>query len=342
MNEITPRFCVAVTASGHTTTEEHGLDARELFLHRQLYCATKPVVALAYLALLEQHGFDCTRTNIALDGTLGEGDGIPVLDLLAHRTNLAQPDYWFAMAMPLRMHDELFEQFARDQRAAATDRRVQYSECLTWWLLGRSADRLLGERFDYHLTTSLAALLGERRIMLVCDPVLAAHPYEGLSTCFLDDGHDTVPMLHGVARRARVLTSSHFGGFGEAYALGDWYRALLHAIDGDRSEPGASELFPTKAVLDRLRDRHLTDEDGVKRSYELGFMVNLHENGFRDQLSAEVIGHHGAGGSLFAFADPKRNRVVVAVADTFHQTIERRNAQLRAAARAAMRELVTT
>ncbi len=331
------KFCIAALSGPDVKIEEHGLDARELRLPRQLYCTTKPVVALAYLALLERHGIDCTRAGIDLDGALVENGGLSVLDILSHRTGLTQPDYWMSMAMPARIHDSMFQQFASDQSATESRQanRARYSEVLTWWLLRRTGDALCGGNFDRALTHFLDVLLGERRLLMAPDPLLLSAPYESLSTGFLDDGTDVVPMLHGIGRRARLLTSSHFGGFGTPIALADWYLALLRVRRGDRAVPGAAALFPSAALLERLADDRLFDGDGARRSYELGFQINLHEHGFNGSIGPGAFGHHGAGGSLFACADPTDDTVWFGVADTFHTTIERRDAQIRAVASAA-------
>ena len=131
----------------------------ELEQVRSLYCATKPMVAMGVLALLERADADWTTARVDARGRLREDGAWTIPDLLARRTPLLRPTFWEVLRLPLgRAEPELA---ARAEQTAATGGGpVGNSEVLAWYVLAEAADRLDGSGLGWGAPAGTAGRRG--------------------------------------------------------------------------------------------------------------------------------------------------------------------------------------
>jgi hypothetical protein len=208
----------------------------ELEQVRSLYCATKPMVAMGVLALLERADVDWTTARVDPRGRLLEDGAWTIPDLLARRTPLLRPTFWEVLRLPLgRAEPELA---ARAEQTAATGGGpVGNSEVLAWYVLAEAADRLAGAGWAGALQQELRAVVGPR-LWLLPDRELLDLPLEAMSTLTAEHDGAEVPLVYALTVRSRALTSPYLGGYGSFAAVVAWFQALGRHLRG--GEPTSS------------------------------------------------------------------------------------------------------
>jgi hypothetical protein len=280
---------------------EHGVDAVEAELVRSLHCATKPMVALAFMSLLERTGLPFSTSWIDPEGQLGDTGRWRVAELLAHRSELRGPTVWEAMRLPLgSLEGALDASLARTSRYGGP---TGYSDVLAWFLLVRAGSRLAGSDVAHDVEAAARDVVGPR-LWLWPDRELLDLPREAMTTVAARHGVVPVPLVFALTRRARALTSPYLGGYGSFAALVGWFRALAAHLAWGGS---ASALFPSSAYFFEALGSTRPD-DGYAASFE-----RLQGEG----VDGELLGVQAAGGSLSVRLEPSSGAVVAVLGDTF-------------------------
>lgn len=292
--------------SGSHRYEEQGLSADAAERVRCLYCASKPMVAMAVLSLLEQAGVELEGACVdGPDGRLVDEGGWPVADLLWHRSPFVGPTIWEALRFPLgTLEDELSRAARAAARAAADGGRAGYSDVLAWFLLSRLAIALAGHSWPAELQGALRALVGPA-LWLRPDRELLGLPVEAQITLLARHRGAEVPMVHALTRRTRALASPYLGAFGSFAAVVSWFQAFASHL---HAGAGVTPLFPSANYLGRALERCGRPGQRHAASFELRAPATA---------SARLVGVEAAGGALSVWFDPATARVVGVLGGTF-------------------------
>ena len=230
-------------AGGSHRYEERGLPADAAERVRCLYCASKPMVAMAVLSLLEQADVELEQARVEVaDGRLVDEGGCPVADLLWHRSPFVGPTIWEALRFPLgTLEDELSRAAAR---AAVDGGRAGYSDVLAWFLLARLATALAGRSWVADLQRALRELVGPA-LWLRPDRELLELPVEAQITLLARHRGAEVPMVHALTRRTRALASPYLGAVGSFAAVVSWFQAFASHV---HAGGGVTPLFPFRGL----------------------------------------------------------------------------------------------
>ena len=293
---------VRAQATGSHRYEERGLPADAAERVRCLYCASKPMVAMAVLSLLEQADVELERARVEVtDGRLVDEGGCPVADLLWHRSPFVGPTIWEALRFPLgTLEDEL----SRAARAAADGGRPGYSDVLAWFLLARLATALAGRSWAADLQRALRELIGPA-LWLRPDRGLLELPVEAQVTLLARHRGAEVPMVHALTRRTRALASPYLGAVGSFAAVVSWFRAFVSHV---HAGGGVTTLFPSAAYLGRALERCGRSGQRHAASFEVRAP---------GPASARLVGVQAAGGALSVWFDPVTAQVVGVLGGTF-------------------------
>ena len=290
-------------AGGSHRYEERGLPADAAERVRCLYCASKPMVAMAVLSLLEQADVELEQARVEVaDGRLVDEGGCPVADLLWHRSPFVGPTIWEALRFPLgTLEDELSRAAAR---AAVDGGRVGYSDVLAWFLLARVATALAGRAWVADLQRALRELVGPA-LWLRPDRELLELPVEAQITLLARHRGAEVPMVHALTRRTRALASPYLGAVGSFAAVVSWFQAFASHV---HAGGGVTPLFPSAAYLGRALERCGRSGQRHAASFE------VRAPGL---ASARLVGVQAAGGALSVWFDPVTARVAGVLGGTF-------------------------
>jgi hypothetical protein len=290
-------------AGGSHRYEELGLSADAAERVRCLYCASKPMVAMAVLGLLEQAGVELEQARVEVaDGRLVDDGGCRVADLLWHRSPFVGPTIWEALRFPLgTLEDELWRAATR---AAADGGREGYSDVLAWFLLARLATALAGRSWLADLQRALRKVVGPA-LWLRPDRELLELPVGAQITLLARHRGADVPMAHALTRRTRALASPYLGAVGSFAAVVSWFQAFAsHVYAGG----GVTPLFPSPAYLGRALER--CGRSGQHHAASLEVRA-------AGSAAARLVGVQAAGGALSVSFDPATARVVGVLGGTF-------------------------
>jgi hypothetical protein len=291
----------------------------ELEKVRSLYCATKPMVAMGVLALLERSGVDWTEARLDAGGRLRDDGPWAVSDLLARRTPLVRPTFWEVLRLPCGHAEPVLRECAQ-QAAATCGGRPGTSEVLVWYLLAEIAAGVAGAGWAGAFQGDLRAVLGPR-LWLVPDRELLDLPVDAMATLTAEHQGADVPLVYALTVRSRALTSPSLGGYGSFAAVVSWFAALGRHL---RSDSSASTLFPDAA---RLRAALAAvavagdDDTGAVRP-AVGLEVVIAEDG------RPRVGLQAAGGALCVELDPATGAVLGVLGSRFLAETRRRRAWL--------------
>ena len=282
----------------------------ELQKVRSLYCATKPMVAMGVLALLERHGVDWTTARTDAQGRLHDGGPWAITDLLARRTPLLRPTFWEVLRLPLGRAEPVLAGCA-ERAATGPGAPTGHSEVLAWYVLARVATRVAGEGWAGELQAALRSTVGPR-LWLLPDRELLDLPVDAMVTLTADLRGADVPLVYAFTVRSRALTSPYLGGYGSFAAVVTWFEALGRHLGG---EPGFAPLFPHPG---RLQAELAVAAEGSGAPAALGLeMVRGTDGGPRLALQA-------AGGALCAELDPATGVVTAVLGSRFLDDPHRR------------------
>jgi CubicO group peptidase (beta-lactamase class C family) len=293
---------VSGRAAGSHRYEERGLPADAAERVRCLFCASKPMVAMAVLSLLEQAHLELEHVRVGADGRRVDEGGYAVADLLWHRSPFVGPTIWEALRYPLgTLEDELCRAAAR---AAAGGGRPGYSDVLAWFVLTRLAEALAGQSWVAELQRSLRGLVGPS-LWLRPDRELLELPAEAQMTLLARHRGGEVPMVHALTRRTRALVSPYLGALGSYAAVVSWFQAFASHV---HAGAGATEVFPSAGYLGRALE--CCGRPGQRHAAALEVRAP-------GTACGRLVGVQAAGGALSVWFDPATARVVGVLGGTF-------------------------
>ncbi len=290
-----------------------------------LYCATKPVTALAALSLVEEG-------RLSLDASLAEHlpwladhwiGRLTVEDLLNHRTNLHRVGAVLPMATePSRRAALLLSLPEVDLEGTRA-----YSDFGAWFLLSHVVEAVAGEDFRDFAHRRVIAPYGidERDLNLGIPPELLG-PWRPDISINVYRREDTG--LHPLAAEAAAIWACEwnppFSSYGSARGLAQFYRGVLN----DRAGAGTAVSQVTAVDATTARATYHDPRFEREASFGLGFMTNMPLFRLGDAPSERSFGHAGIGGGAVAWADPDHDLaaaiVVNAVFDELPDLLEAR------------------
>jgi CubicO group peptidase (beta-lactamase class C family) len=275
-----------------------------------VYCAGKPVVAVALACLVEdgEVSFDDRLGDLLDDDPPPQIAAILLGDLLSHSSGLhrlAQRQY---MSTPAHRLDALVASVVIPP-GWRPGRDIGYSEVAAWHLLDRVVTALSGETTRCFVDRRVLEPIGVTSDLIVggmsSEEFVALEHRLGVNASLVGDSFD--PLLMERTPRQRCAANPAVGTSATAGGLGRFYGELLRALDGDSKVVGQD-------VLAAMVQTHVTGPDQVMGrdcSYGLGFMTELASHRFGHRCSPSAFGHSGNGGMTAAFGDPE-NGIVIA------------------------------
>jgi CubicO group peptidase (beta-lactamase class C family) len=284
----------------------HGVTPETVF---RIYCATKPIAALAVARLVDDGTVELDAPLApVLPSVRALADGVSLRHLMTHTAGLYQPDAFGFELIPATQRGRVI-----DNLPLPTEWRLgkdaAYSEYIGWHLIGRVLESTTGR--------PLREILRES----VLDPLEMADTFVGMTDEDFTDNLDRIgmnfdlrhdrslPLLLERSQRWCTECNCAHGGYTTARDLARLYSGVLAQLENGR-QPG----LPSAETLEqfcstarpRLYDRVLRREC----EYGLGFMVDLAEHEFSEACSPASFGHSGWLGGSFGFADPAHRLAV--------------------------------
>lgn len=303
--------CVLDTAVGTT----HLKEPFERSTLSALYCAAKPLVAVATLQLVAEG-------ELSLDDRLGDVvDGLDALgapwiaqrtieQVLGHTAGLHVINTVLARILPERSREAWL--VASEPPVAwrfGVDRA--YAEFGGWYLLGKAIESLTERPYEDHVTDAVLLPYGVEPYDLVVrfDEQRYDRLHDRISATYDLTMDQPVPLLAEVGPETACEWNPSFGTYGTMSALATFYQGLLADLDGAELVLPASLLSAATAARLPIHHDVVLDRDA---GFGLGFMTPLSSHFFGDGPSPRAFGHAGQGGTSFAMADPDHG-IVLAV-----------------------------
>lgn len=303
----------------------------------RLFCAAKPVVAVAVALLAQQGRIDLCRPvaeQLGPDqlptGMLAAGHVTP-LQLLNHTAGLHQLHGFGIGAQP---PDVRHSQVAALGQPPGWDsqRQAGYSEYAAWHVLGMLIEAASGQPASQFLRNEVCGPFASGEMWFAMEDGEYRSLYPRLAVAYDLRCAEPTPMLANRSRRPCTEANMAYGGYGTARGLRQFYETMLSVLQARSSVP----LAPAKARQLVQRHRGRRWDPVLRRSCDwgLGFMVDLADHGFEGYVSPSAFGHTGYFGTTLGLADPARD---LAVAIVWNGIVDgdlgvrtRRNAALRA------------
>jgi CubicO group peptidase (beta-lactamase class C family) len=279
----------------------------------RVYCAIKPVVALAIANVVEARDLDLDEPlETHLPAVVGLQGGVTARHLLTHTAGLHHPAPPQMEAVAPHRRRALLESLPRpDDWQLGVD--AAFSEYTAWYVLGWLLETLTREPLREHLRDA------------ILDPLGLTDTWIGMTDADYDAvlgrlgmAHDLrapkpMPMLLESTERWCTEINAAHGGYSTASDLAQFYDAIVAILTGraeQRSLPNAELLAifcePARPrVYDRVLDRECT--------FGLGFMTELHDHLFGANCSRTMFGHSGYLGTTYAVADPRYDVAIAVV-----------------------------
>jgi CubicO group peptidase (beta-lactamase class C family) len=275
----------------------------------RIYCATKPIAALAAAKLIDDGTLELDAPLASvLPSVRALADGVTLRHLMTHTAGLYQPDAFG------------FELIPATQRARVVDnlqlpvgwrlgRDAAYSEYIGWHLIGRVLESTTARPLREILRESVLDPLGmgDTFVGMTDEEFIANLDRIGMNFDLRRDR--SLPLLLERSQRWCTECNCAHGGYTTARDLARLYGAVLAQLENGTNPclPSADTLRQVcSSARPRLYDRVLRREC----EYGLGFMVDLAEHQFGDACSPKSFGHSGWLGGSFGFADPAHHLAV--------------------------------
>jgi CubicO group peptidase (beta-lactamase class C family) len=276
----------------------------------RVYCATKPVTALAIGRLLDAGALSLDeplRETLPGVRALAEAD-ITARHILNHTAGVHEVSPVHA----LFLLDDARRDFVDRARVPEGWRigvDAGYSEYAGWHLLGRLIEATTGEPLRQHLRESILDPLGLHNtwIGMTQDEYESCYPRLGLN--YDVSRERPLPMLYERSKGMCRDTNCAYGGYTTASDLASLYASVLTALDSHEvAGLPSTDTLRTLCTSARPRTRDVVLERECE--YGLGFMTNLRDHDFGDRCSTTTFGHSGWLGASFGFADPEHGLAV--------------------------------
>lgn len=272
-----------------------------------VWCASKPVVAILLMALVEDAGLALSDQISAADERFGKAPRLTFATLLNHSCGMQHPDMVTANLLP--RHEALaqarhsspmppFDAFSEFSSGVIT---VDLIEHLSGTDIAAVADRFLeanGLEADITFQVSQAAL---------------ARPLDHLGFYLVDSGGMARPMycdaIDFMARDDRHI----LGAYANAAGLCGFYRRVGRVLAGTPQAGFPSPEFLIDAISRHGRGRVWDETLSKECGFAAGFMTSLRDHGYGAAVSGGAVGHTGLMGSPFGFYDPDRRLAAAAI-----------------------------
>jgi CubicO group peptidase (beta-lactamase class C family) len=277
-----------------------------------VWCLTKPVVAMAACSAVEAAGLgpDSTLVEIGVVDDTGDLADISLGDVLCHDAGLGQPHA--ARTRISVSEDERLRGLAGAVQRASIDAggKAAYSECSSWYLLGRMLERSARLRPEAYLQ----GLLDQAGLDIHFD--IRQRRFDRIQHrigCYFSEDGDAGfrPMLHDAVRSVACDARVHLGGYASMSGIRRWYE-MLEERRGHRHNSGShvpGGLLPTRSFLEKClrRERRGSFDTILNRQcdFAAGFMTNLGGHHFGSRPSDAAIGHTGWAGATWSWSDPR-------------------------------------
>ena len=250
----------------------------------KVWCATKPMVAIEVVRLLDGVGFDWDLP-LGKD-TFGSGDSpVTVRSLLAHQAGLAEPSLAHTLLTVHSDRDALIRTRFRERGSS----EPQYSEVGAWHALTCAAEEESNSSVRESIQSSLRTIGAPATLVVVSDEDLPSVSQNG-GVYWSGGGGRCVPWLHDLTPYCALIdTDCHLGGYSNPVDLAQWIGLLATTIAGSPTKG-----FPPVAALQELFDPAAT--------YSLGLVVDAVGTELIAPTKVPVIASIGAFGSCLAVA----------------------------------------
>ena len=281
-----------VDRDGITVVRSQGQEALQSRFH--LYCAAKPLTAIAAIGILERRGISL---GSAIGDVLESQDSgwypwmasreLTIAAILRHDAGLDLPD-----AAQILMLDKMSRHRLLARVTPSATRA--YSEYVAGFLL-EAVCRAVGETVE-HAVGAMMVSAGAP-----CDIFRSTGPI-ALPVARLSDGRE-VPMLSEVLDEVGERIGPSFDALMTPLGYASFYRALLLAMCGE-DLPGWPSALGLSWALSTPRsefDRRLRRVS----SFSGGLMADLHQL-TPNRLSPRTVGHVSGYSGTFGLVDPTR------------------------------------
>lgn len=268
-----------------------------------VWCATKPIVALGAALLVEQGTLDVDEPleERLVDHVGLRGSGIRLADVLNHSAGLVQPSALVLRTTPREQRHGLA--LTASPRRDGTRPVTAYSEYMGGEVVTALIESATGRRATSYLRERVLEPLGLRDTHFRLADGTYDEVRDRIGVYVAGLPVDRVPLLHDRVRSVAADASPALGGYTTMGDLHQWYAQLVEVLTGARRDgfPGPD----TVAALLRRRRGHVHDPVlGRACDFAAGFMVDLHHHGFGRRISPAAVGHAGWLGTSWAWADP--------------------------------------
>lgn len=276
------------------------------------YCATKPVLAIAFARLAEQ-GVLSLEDPIAKHLPHGEAPAFgqaTIADVLSRRAGMHAIRGALAIIAPPADRREVVSQSCPPEGFEIGVSQA-YAEFTGWWLLGRILERVTSRSEADALRELVLGPAGLGDI-IVFEPPGAHDDFRAVVAVSgrRVDGTMTPLLIERGLRLLRDPNSAALGGYATLRGLALLGWAVVEALDGRSpwlSRAAAARMLEPRVPLqfDPVLER--------RASFGCGWMVDLGRHGFGASWNVRSFGHAGFGGALQYGADPDL-RIAIAVA----------------------------
>jgi CubicO group peptidase (beta-lactamase class C family) len=270
----------------------------------RIYCAIKPVTAVAVAELVDQGRLDLDeplRLRLPDYRALWAGD-VTLRHVLSHTAGLHRTSTMEIEILPEAMRQQHLEAVeAPPGWRLGVD--AGYSEYVGWHLLGRALEAATHQPLREYLRQSVLDPLGMHDTWIGMTPAEYQTNYPRLGLNWGLRGARAIPALLEHSQRWCCEVNCASGGYTCAADLARFYATLAAQHNG--AEHPALPSQPMLSVFCSPARPRTTDVMLERNcEYGLGFMVDLSGHFFGNHCSPTAFGHTGLAGSSFAFADP--------------------------------------
>lgn len=283
-------------------------------LHK-VWCATKPVLALALGRVLEDAEVPTDRDLAALLGPIGEG--VTFQRLLEHQADLTRPRMHELLITPPHLRRQMIESALDDRRREVLP--PGYSEVSAPFLMARAFEALTGRPADTACASLIADTCGtDAEVVLSIEDRRHFADLRDRIGVFVSprSSGSLRPWLHDRTFTVALTdTAPALGGYASARGLGQLWRAVLDQVTGVRRHAALPSATFLRHQLDNAGSIRPDAVLGRDCGFALGCQTGLADHGLGRRPSPRSFGHVGLFGSCFAFADPDVDLVLACVAN---------------------------